>query len=83
MLLSLVHPMTTPPHAMIAVALGGAMVPRGGAGVLLVIGACCAASPDLDLLTPALGGTHEFHRTVTHSIAFAIVYWRRGHRSVR
>jgi membrane-bound metal-dependent hydrolase YbcI (DUF457 family) len=59
-------------HAAVAVAVGSAVLPRRCIPSWLVLGACCAVLPDVDLLAPVLGGSREFHRTFTHSVVFAI-----------
>jgi inner membrane protein len=60
-------------HAAMAVAVGSAVLRRRCAPSWLVLGACCAVLPDLDLLAPVLGGSRAFHRTFTHSVVFAIM----------
>ena len=65
--------MTSLTHAALAVAVGSAVLPRRCAPSWLVLGACCAVLPDLDLLAPVFGGSREFHRTFTHSVVFAIL----------
>ena len=65
--------MTSPTHAMAAVALAAVMAPRSKLRLLAVIGAACAVMPDLDLLAPAFGGSRDFHRTVTHSLTVALL----------
>jgi membrane-bound metal-dependent hydrolase YbcI (DUF457 family) len=65
--------MTGPTHALIAIALGGWIVPGERALLQLLIGACCAVLPDIDLLAPYLGGDRDFHRRFTHSATFAVI----------
>jgi inner membrane protein len=63
--------MTAPTHAVVALAVGAAILPRRCGKFMLVLGGLCAVLPDLDLFAPVLGGTRAFHRTLTHSIPFA------------
>ena len=63
--------MTSPTHAVVALALGAAIMPRRCGAFVVVVGALCAVIPDLDLFAPMLGGTRAFHRTLTHAIPFA------------
>lgn len=65
--------MTSPTHALIAAAIGSFVVPRDAdrARAQLMLGACCAMLPDLDLLAPYFGGSRYIHRGFTHSITFA------------
>jgi inner membrane protein len=64
----------SPTHAMLAVAVGSAWAPKSAPWVFLIAGAVCAVVPDVDLLAPLLWAEgREFHRTVTHSLLFAVV----------
>jgi inner membrane protein len=64
----------SPTHAMLAVAIGSVWVPKPALRVFLIAGAICAVLPDVDLLAPLLWASgREFHRTVTHSLFFAVL----------
>jgi membrane-bound metal-dependent hydrolase YbcI (DUF457 family) len=47
-------------------------MPRDRARAGLLVAALCAVVPDLDLLAPYLGGDRDFHRSLTHSLLFAM-----------
>jgi membrane-bound metal-dependent hydrolase YbcI (DUF457 family) len=65
---------SSPAHAMFALALGSAWVPRPALRVFLIAGAGCALLPDIDLLAALFGvGSREVHRTFTHSVFFAVL----------
>jgi inner membrane protein len=64
----------SPTHAILAVAVGSACAPKPALRGFLIAGALCAVLPDVDLLAPLLwAGGREFHRTVTHSLLFAVL----------
>src|SRR4051812_22219782 len=65
--------MTAVTHAVLGLAVGSWIVPPGRARLQLLVGACCAVMPDIDLLAPYLGGDRDFHRRFTHSITFALI----------
>lgn len=65
--------MTAFTHAAVALAVGTAIVPHREARLQLLLGACFAVMPDIDLLAPYLGGERDFHRRFTHSILFALI----------
>jgi inner membrane protein len=63
----------SPTHAMLALAMGSAIAPRRALYSVLIAGAACAVLPDVDLLLPVFGaGGREWHRTITHSLFFAV-----------
>jgi inner membrane protein len=67
--------MATPmSHAVVALAMGTAMLPSAAAPIVWIAGAACSAIPDLDVLAFRVGIPYEHlfgHRGFTHSLAFA------------
>lgn len=65
---------SSPTHAVAALALAPALLPAGASRRILVLGALCAAAPDLDVAGFAFGVPYAApfgHRGVTHSLLFA------------